>query len=323
MNIIANEMIFVPDGNVTGASDCILLEEGRIFAAWEEEACGSVVIMGAVRDAKGKWEPKRQLTLPDGTNRRSPVLNRTKDGIMLLYVSSGSFGGCSADYMISEDGCRTFGAEKVLIPGGSGDGAVLNGRFLTLANGTILAGGSSTAGERVSYIWRSEDGGSVWQKSGALKIPEMCRAGREGLEVFGIMNPALFSEGGEYVHALMQSTAGYVFRADSEDGGKTWNSLYPLNVANPNSRLNVVSLQGAQYMICNPAGLPEGKAEGKHTPLSVMLSTTGGSNWKKVTALATGAGDFSSPSIRCEAGKMYITYTWNKATVQFVIIELQ
>lgn len=315
-------MIFIPDGKVIGMSDCIILEEGRVFAAWEEEAGGAMVIMGAARDPKGKWEAKRQLSSPDGINRRAPLFNRTADGIMLLYTTGCPCCGLNTEYMFSTDGCATFGVEKTLASSGGEEGALLHGRFLTLSDGAILAGGTSVAGESVSYVYRSEDGGSSWKRSGTLRIPENFRAGRENLDGFGLSNPVLWSEGGEYVHALMQSGAGYIFRADSKDGGLSWNNPYPLNVANPNSPMDVVSLPGIQYLVCNPSGIPEGKNEGKRSPLNLMQSNTNGSNWKRATVLAGGAGDFSSPSMRYDSGKLYVTYTWNKSTIQFVIIEL-
>ncbi len=322
MNFSANEMIFVPDGKVIGASDCIILEEGRVFAAWEEETEGAMVIMGAARDLKGKWEAKRQLTSPDGINRRAPHFNRMADGIMLLYTTGCPCCGLNTEYMLSTDGCMTFGVENNLASSVGDEGALLNGRFLELSDGTILTGGTSVAGDSVAYIFRSEDGGSSWKRIRALRIPENFKAGRENLDGFGLSNSVLWSEGGEYVHALMQSSAGYIFRADSTDSGLSWNNPYPLNVANPNSRMDVVSLPGIQYLACNPSGIPEGKTEGKRSPLNIMQSATNGSNWKRTTVLAGGAGDFSSPAMRYNSGKLYVTYTWNKATIQFVIIEL-
>lgn len=327
MKLNANEIVFMPGSADIGGSDCLPLEDGRVLAVWE---CGGV-IMGALRDSKGRWEETRKITPNDAAIRVQPRLHNADGGIMLFcgvrsngtVVTAGAAG--AAEFMMSADGGISFSAPAALTDADREPIPAL-GRILKLADGALIAGGNAPDADNAVYVYRSDDGGEVWRKTARINLSlqggDADYTGADGGNR-RLGSPVFWSEGGGYVRALFRSASGFVLRADSLDGGETWNTPYSLNVANPNSPLDVLSLPSIEsYMVCNQTGLPEGKSEGKRTPLNLLYSNTNGSTWKKLTALATGKGEFTEPSMRHFGGRIYITYTWNRLTVQFVIVEL-
>ena len=322
MKYTAYETVFPSDGRLCGSSDCLPLDEGALLAVWEKERGTSWTIMGAIRDAKGKWTEPVAVVPDDKTLRRYPVLYRKEDGtIVLMCRVMKSSEDVYTEQFTSEDGALGFGGPTRLVADGGSIGGPARSSVLRLADGTLLCSGMTSSGEYGAYIYRSDNGGANWSRSELISLPDrykLCAT-----DSYGLWSPALWSEGGDYVHALMRSSAGYVFRADSVDGGRTWGSAYPLNVANSNSPICALSLDDLRVMLlCNPSGIPEGKSKGKRSPLILYSSTTGGSTYKRETALATGDGEFTYPAMKYDSGKLYVSFTKNKKKIMLVIIEL-
>lgn len=323
MKFVAYETVFPPDGRLCGCADCLPLEDGSVLAVWEKERGTSWTIMGAIRDPKGKWSDPRVIVPNDKTLRRYPVLFRGLGGIIVLMCRAGAVSSDTlhTEQYLSYDNGVTFEHPTRVDTEGDKIGGPSRGNILRLEDGTLLCGGMTPGGECGAYVYRSENGGDDWTRSEVIALPERYKTYRP--EGVGLWSPSLWSEGGEYVHALMRSSAGYVFRADSVDGGRTWTQPYPLNVANSNSPICGLSLPDLRVLLlCNPSPIPEGKERGKRSPLVLYESTTGGCTFKRITVLATGYGEFTYPSMKHENGKLYITFTKNKTEIELVIIEL-
>lgn len=322
MKYNAYETVFAPDGRLCGSADCLPLDEGATLVVWEKERGTSWTIMGAIRDVKGKWTEAQPIVPADRILRRYPQLYRREDGAIVLLCRVGSDPAeMHTERVISTDGGLSFGEPAdVVTDAGDTMGGPARASVLALDDGSLLCGGMTPEGDGDAYVYRSEDGGEHWHRSEAIKLPE--RYINEGHG--GLWSPVLWSEGGQYVHALMRSSVGYVFRADSYDGGRTWNSPFPLNVANPNSPICALSLSDLRlYLLCNPNGLPEGKSKGKRTPLALYFSENNGCTYRKINSLATGMGEFTYPAMKHADGKLYITFTKNKTEVMLAIVDLK
>ncbi|MEI6326022.1 MAG: exo-alpha-sialidase, partial [Gemmataceae bacterium] len=121
----------------------------------------------------------------------------------------------------------------------------------------------------------------------------------------------LFLGGGKYL-ALGRSRQKQLFMTRSDDGGNSWGELSLLDVPNPNSGTDAVTLKdGRHLLVYNPV------TKGR-TPLSVALSTDG-LKWKKILDLETEPGEFSYPAIiQAADGKVHILYTWKRKTIAHV-----
>lgn len=322
MKYTVYETIFTPDGRLCGSADCLPLEEGALLAVWEKERGTSWTILGSIRDAKGKWSEPTAVVPSDRTLRRYPVLYRREDGAIVLMCRAGKPSETMhSEQLVSTDGGLTFGEPTRVVTDGGSIGGPSRGAVLRLDDGALLCSGMTPEGECGAYVYRSDNGGADWTRSELISLPDCYKVYRA--EGYGLWSPSLWSEGGDYVHALMRSSAGFVFRADSIDGGRTWGTPYPLNVTNSNSPICALSLDDLRvFLLCNPAGIPEGKGRGKRTPLVLYSSNTGGSTYKRVTALATGYGEFTYPAMKYDDGKLYILFTKNKTEIILVIIEL-
>ena len=86
---------------------------------------------------------------------------------------------------------------------------------------------------------------------------------------------------------LVRSTCGQIGRSDSTDGGLSWSPLYPTELPNNNSGLDLARLKdGTLALICNPVAK-------ERTPLYVLLSTDNSRTWPRRLDLEKKAGEFS------------------------------
>jgi predicted neuraminidase len=106
-----------------------------------------------------------------------------------------------------------------------------------------------------------------------------------------------------------------VLSAMSSDGGKTWSELTAIDLPNPNSGIDAVTLKDGRHLLVynhTPSG---------RSPLNVALSTDG-QQWKSVLDLETDKGEYSYPAvIQTDDGMVHITYTWKRQKVRHVTVD--
>jgi alpha-L-rhamnosidase len=115
--------------------------------------------------------------------------------------------------------------------------------------------------------------------------------------------------------ALGRSRQGKVWEARSEDNGRTWGEMSLIDLPNPNSGTDAVTLKdGRQVLVFNDT--PKGR-----TPLTVAVKSPGG-EWKRVVTLEDQPGEYSYPAvIQSVEGELHITYTWKRLLVRHVIVD--
>lgn len=203
---------------------------------------------------------------------------------------------------VSTDEDRTWSEPRSLPEGIVGP---VKNHPLEFPDGMILCGCSTEQeGWRVHFEM-TRDKGQTWARTPAIN---------EGRTI-GLIQPALLRTGPKEIVALMRSTAGRIYFARSEDRGATWSTPKPLELLNPNSGIDAVTLRdGRHFLVYNPVSVGR-------SPLAVALSEDG-RNWRQVLVLEDERdAEFSYPAvIQTKDGLIHITYTWKRQRIRHIVL---
>ena len=300
------------------ASTIVETTQGGLIAAWfggTAEKHPDVGIWVARQEA-GRWTPGVEVAngvQADGKRHPTwnPVLFQPRGGapLLLFYKVGPSPQTWWGELRTSSDGGRTWSAARRLPDGIYGP---IKNKPVQLADGTILSPTSDETDERPSkwriYFERSSDGGSTWTKTPFFN---------DGLKIAAIQPSILFHDrvGGDKLQAVGRTRQGKVFSIASSDAGKTWSEISLLELLNPNSGTDAVTLQDGRHLIVyNPV------TRGR-TPLQVAVSRDG-REWKDVVVLEDEPGEYSYPAVvQTSDGKVHITYTWKRQRVRHAVID--
>jgi predicted neuraminidase len=289
------------------ASTIVEAADGDFLAAWfggSSEGAKDVAIWMA-RLSGGKWSEPQVVAREAGVPAWNPVLFRGRDDrIWLFYKFGPSPETWTGAYKTSSDGGRTWREATALSAGLLGP---VKNKPIRLADGAIVAGTSVESYRSwTAWIERSNDDGATWTKHGPIVIPG---------EPYGLIQPTLIEIAPDHVRAFMRSRQGFIYVADSSDGGRTWSPARPTSLPNPNAGIDAVRLaDGRILMVYNHSNR-------ERTPLSVALSSDGGETWRPFAPLETERGEFSYPAvIQASTGDVHITYTWKRQRIRHAVI---
>lgn len=301
------------------ASTIVETEKHELIAAWfggtAEKNPDVGIWVSRFDPAKKTWLPSVEVAngiQSDGTRHPTwnPVLFQPHNAPLMLFYKVGptpqTWWG---ELRTSTDGGRTWSAARRLPDGIYGP---IKNKPVQLADGTILSPTSDETPEKPSkwrvYFERSTDGGQTWTKTPFLN---------DGITVGAIQPSILFHDriGGAKLQALGRTRQGKVFTVSSDDAGKIWGPMSLLEIANPNSGTDAVTLKdGRHLLIYNP--VPKGR-----TPLKLAVSRDG-RDWKDVATLEDQPGEYSYPAIIQTAdGRVHITYTWKRERIKHAVID--
>lgn len=234
----------------------------------------------------------------------NPVLFQPKAGPLLLFYKVGpSPSTWWGMLMKSEDGGKTWDKPARLPENIFGP---IKNKPVQLADGRILCGTSTEDhGWRVHMEWTT-DLGKTWSRTDPLN---------DGKTLHAIQPTILrHKDGGLQILCRGRGT-GKIVEGTSHDQGETWSKLTTIDLPNPNSGIDAVTLKdGRHVLVYNHT--PRGRS-----PLNIAVSTDGHA-WHSAVVLEDTPGEYSYPAvIQTSDGLVHITYTWKRQRVKHVVVD--
>jgi predicted neuraminidase len=243
----------------------------------------------------------------------NPVLFQPKSGPLLLFYKVGPSPATWWGMMTtSPDGGKTW-SKPVRLPDGI-LGPIKN-KPVQLANGDILAPSSAEGdgGWRVHFE-RNTDGGKTW----AATLPV-----NDGKAIGAIQPSILFHPHGK-LQAIGRTKNDKLFEIWSGDGGVTWGAMTLMDLPNPNSGTDAVTLRDGRQLLVYNHNTRDGSSNKGRSPLNVAVSSDG-KNWSAALVLENdpdAPNGFAYPAvIQTSDGLVHITYTWERKRIKHVVID--
>ncbi|WP_417735301.1 exo-alpha-sialidase [Rosistilla oblonga] len=246
----------------------------------------------------------------------NPVLYQSPgDGPTLLFFKVGpdpqTWWG---EVMVSYDRGRSF-VERKRLPEGI-DGPV-RCKPILLADGKTLLSGSSTEYDGWTIHFESTtltDGqpSGTWKRVGPI----------EPATDFNAIQPTILQHADGRLQVLCRTKESVIVSSFSDDEGASWSKLEPIDMPNPNSGIDVVTLKdGRQLMIYNHLG--SGKTGWGRRGLLNLAISDDGLAWHKVGVVERDEkGEFSYPAIiQSDDGLVHISYTWKRQRIKHVVVD--
>jgi predicted neuraminidase len=275
------------------------------------------VCIYVARNLNGAWTPP--VAVADGvgfaTNRLptwNPVLFTTKQGSLLLFYKVGpSPAKWWGMMMTSADDGQTWSKPQRLPDGVLGP---IKNKPVQLANGDILSG-SSTEGEGWKvHFERSSDNGKTWTTTPPVN---------DGKTIGAIQPSILFLKTGTLA-AIGRTRNDKVFEITSPDEGKTWGQMTLLDLPNPDSGTDAVTLRDGRQLLVYNHNIRTGSHNKGRSPLNVAVSADG-KEWSAALVLEDAPdapNGFAYPAvIQTADGLVHITYTWERRRIKHVVID--
>jgi predicted neuraminidase len=311
--VLLSEFIYeLPPTPQCHASTIVETGDGLV-AAWFgglHEKDPSVGIWLSRHDG-GRWTAPVEVAngvQADGTRYPSwnPVLFQPRAGpLMLFYKVGPSPSEWWGMLTTSTDGGRTWSAPRRLPDGVLGP---IKDKPVQLPDGTILAGSSTENDDlwRVHFE-RTADLGRSWEVTPPVN---------DGRTIGAIQQAILRHPDGRLQAVGRTDDQHRIFSVESADGGRSWGPMSLLELPNPNSGIDAVTLaDGRHLLVYNHTTRGRGV-------LNVAVSEDGKS-WKAALVLENEPGaEFSYPAvIQTRDGLVHVTYTWKRERVRHVVID--
>ncbi len=314
--IIHSEFIFENSPTLschaTTITEC---RDGSLLAAWfggTAEGKPDVGIWSS-HYTNSAWSSPSELAngiQTDGTRHPcwNPVLFQPREGPLLLFYKVGPSPSSWWGLLRTSADSGSDWSEAKTIPSPF-QGPIKN-KPVQLSDGVILSG-SSLEGINSAPSWqihfeRSMDNGKSWE---FVKVtqPETSPAS---------IQPSILLLGGDRLLSLGRTRSGKLFSTTSEDSGLSWSPLTLIDLPNPNSGTDAVTLKdGTHLLVYNHT------SKGR-SPLNLAMSKDG-KTWAAALVLEDEPkAEFSYPAIiQTSDGLVHVTYTWKRKLVKHVILD--
>jgi predicted neuraminidase len=115
--------------------------------------------------------------------------------------------------------------------------------------------------------------------------------------------------------AIGRTRQSHLFQVASNDDGATWQPMALLDLPNPNSGIDAVTLRDGRHLI-----VYNHTTRGR-SPLNIAISNDG-RRWDAALVLESEPGEYSYPAvIQGSDGLVHITYTWRRRRIKHVVID--
>jgi predicted neuraminidase len=317
--LMKSEFIFETAPFPSCHASTIAETKSGLIAAWfggTAERNPDVCIYVA-RQENGHWTAP--VSVADGvgfaTNRLptwNPVLFQPRNGPLLLFYKVGPSPATWWGMMItSMDDGKTWSKPQRLPEGILGP---IKNKPVQLPDGYILCG-SSTEGDggwRVHFE-RTKDFGKTWTATPPVN---------DGKEI-GAIQPGILFHYDRQLQAIGRTRNDQMFQIWSQDNGVTWGKLTLMDLPNPNSGTDAVTLRDGRQLLVYNHNTRAGSANKGRSPLNVAISTDG-THWLAALVLEddpAAPNGFSYPAvIQTSDDLVHITYTWERKRIKHVVI---
>ncbi len=272
----------------------------RLKAGQHDEVEG-----GGVGDAAYRQKVAQTFLSAYGPCQR-PVLFQPEAGVLLLFYKTTKAGKRTRGWLsVSRDNGITWFKAKALPRSISGPARTSP---LKLAEGVFLCGSDSHHAGRRIHIERAQAFRSGW---GWTRTRPLSTAMRDNAS-----EPALLNHGGGRLQALCRTRLGHIAQIWSENNGKTWGTVEPTALPNPNSGLDAASLGDGRFVLVYQHTNQE------QNVLNLAL-TEDGRNWSAAAVLEHQPGKrFSDPSILLGAdGNLHVVYSVNQQQIKHIALD--
>lgn len=285
--------------------------EAGLVAAWfggKHEKNPDVGIWVA-RHVDGKWTTPVEVAngVQSATLRHptwNPVLFQIPNGPLQLYYKVGPSPRDWWGMLIeSTDAGTTWGKPRRLPEGILGP---IKNVPVLLADGTLLSPTSTEHdGWQVHLEW-SKDAGKTWERTRPIN---------QGDDV-GAIQPTIFQHPKGRLQILCRNQQPKsILEAWSEDQGRSWSDLSPLDLPNPNSGIAGATLKNGRH------ALVYNHTQRGRSPLNLAISDDG-KVWQAAAVLESEPGEYSYPTVIQSAdGLAHVVYTWKRTRVKHVVFD--
>jgi len=182
-----------------------------------------------------------------------------------------------------------------------------------LSNGELICPTSSEDNGWRAHMEFTPDRGITWERTEAMN---------DGKKLSAIQ-PSILRHPNGKLQILCRSKNKYILSAWSTDNGKSWSNLEPIELPNPNSGTDAVTLKDGRHVLIYNHIKPN-ETWGNRNILNMAVSDDG-INWKAAILLENDSdkdGEYSYPAvIQTNDGMIHITYTWNRKLIKHVVID--
>lgn len=285
-----------------------------VYYGGEGEYATSTAVFGS-RLPKGTttWEKPTVVASDPFRSVGNGVIWQAPDGVVwLFYVVR--FGETWSDsriqVKISSDNARTWSDASMLA---LESGMMVRNRPIVLEDGHYLLPVYHETGHDPEFVGpgstslflRFDPKRKVWNQSGRIKSAK----GNIQPAVVALNDRDLIAycrRGGDY----NPKTIGYLVRAESHDGGRTWSEGKDSAFPNPNAAVDFLKLRSGRLLLVYNNSMVD------RTPLTASLSPDRDKTYPFRRNIAEGPGAFAYPiALQSHDGRIHVVYTSHRRTV--------
>lgn len=267
------------------------------------------------RFTDGKWSVPEEVA--DGVQHAglrhptwNPVLFNYGDELFLFYKDGPDPRSWWGQLIISKDNGQTW-SRRMRLPEEI-YGPIKNKPVL-LDNGELICPTSTEHDGWKVHMEFTADRGLSWERSEPVNDGKTTSA----------IQPSILKHDGGKLQILCRSRNKKIVSAFSADNGRTWSPLEPIDLPNPNSGTDAVTLKDGRHVLVYNHIDPS-EEWGDRNILNVAVSDDG-INWQAAVLLENDSdpdGEYSYPAvIQANDGMVHVTYTWNRKLIRHVVLD--
>ena len=317
---LATERVFGPEtptGPYKHPASITELANGDLYLVYyggEGEYAVQTGVFGSRYSAAARqWSRPRLIASDPLRSVGNGVIWQAPDGMVWLFyvVRWGETWSTSRiQAKVSKDNAETWSESFVV---SEREGMMVRGRPIVLASGEYLLpvyqemgqDTESVGPDSTSRFLRWDAKKRLWVESGVIRSKK------------GNIQPAAVETSPGRLIAYCRRGGGYgpvkdgyMVRAESSDGGRTWTEGRDSAFPNPNAAVDFIKLQNGHLL------LVYNNSMSSRSPLTVALSEDGDRTWAWKRDLAVGKDSFAYPvAIQTRDGMIHVVYTSNERKV--------